>query len=305
MKTGLIFNEPADKYHATEAVSSSRLADMRIAGALCPANYYALHVAKLAPKKDGAYFDIGTAAHLAILEGAHTYAARVVVQPEEYMSEKGEIKPWHGGANACKLWNSQHADFLILKKSEAEMIQRMEQAVLANPIAAQLASAGVAEVTFRVQIGGITLQCRADKWHPNGCAGIEGPVMTDLKTCDTIERFEREFYFLRYNFRAEFYRLVGSQVLAEMAGVDVAEISPPTFRFVVVEKQFPHRVKVYEPDFDSLEAGRREVHADLKTLRECMASGVWPDNCAGVHSIGLRSWQLAKSEETSSEAINA
>lgn len=303
MRTGLILNETSTEYHGNDAVSSSKLADIRIAGELCPLNFYVRHVAKTVARKKGAHFDIGLAAHLAILEGAAAFDAGCLMEPDTYTNEKGEVKPWNNNANACKAWYAGASGRIVLSRAEADLIVAMQKAVAANPDAHALTSQGVAEVTFRKIIGGLTLQCRVDKWLASEGGGA-GKIV-DLKTCNTIEQFEREFYFLRYNFRAEFYRLVVAEVLAEMAGLPISEILPPDYAFVVVEKSAPHRVKVYTPDDESLEAGRREVHADLVTLRACHASGKWASGTEGIHKIGLKTWQLAKSDDTSSAAIEA
>lgn len=303
MKTGLIIGEAASAYHDNDAISSSKLADMRIAGELCPLNFQVRHVTKTAPRKAGAHFDIGLATHLAILEGAAAFDAGCVMEPETYTNEKGETKPWNNNANVCKQWYAGCAGRIVLSKPEATLILAMQRAVANHPEAHALTSQGEAEVTFRKVIAGLTLQCRVDKWHPAAGGGV-GKIV-DLKTCNTIEQFEREFYFLRYNFRAEFYRLVVSEVLAEIAGVPAAEIIAPEYAFVVVEKTVPHRVKVYTPDDESLEAGRKEVHADLVALRGCLATGKWPSGTEGTHSIGLKTWQLAKSFETSAEVLGA
>lgn len=302
LATGIIYGEKSEAYHSADAVSSSRLSDMRIAGALCPQNYFVRHVSKTAPKKKGPHFDIGLAAHLAILEGPHAYTAGCALEPATYVNDKGDEKPWHNGANFCKAWHAEQAGKIVLSRDDAELIYLLQQAVANNPDAHALTSVGTAEVTFRKVIAGLTLQCRVDKWHPS--AGPSGKIV-DLKTCNTLEQFEREYYFMRYNVRAEFYRLVVSEVLAEMAGVPVSEIPPPDYQFVVVEKSVPYRSKVYTPDEDSLLAGRQEVHADLVTLRECTKTGIWPSGTEGTHSIGLKTWQLSKSLESSAEALEA
>ncbi len=302
LPTGIIYGESSSVYHGSDSISSSKLADMRVGGFLCPLNFFVRHVSKTAPRKKGAHFDIGLAAHLAILEGPHAYTEGCVLEPETYKNDKGEVKPWHNGAAACKAWRESVTGRIILSREDAELIFRLQQAVASNPDANALLSTGNAEVTFRKIIAGLTLQCRVDKWLPSH--GPSGKIV-DLKTCNTLEQFEREYYFMRYNVRAEFYRLVVSEVLAEMAGVPVAEIPPPDYQFVVVEKSVPHRVKVYTPDEDSLLAGRQEVHADLVTLRECTKTGIWPSGTEGTHSIGLKTWQLSKSLESSAEALEA
>lgn len=303
IKTGLIFDEPSEAYHSNGAVSSSKLSDMRIAGKLCPRNYHLRHIAKTVERKKGAHFDIGIASHALILEGPTAYANLVTKEPDTYKNEKGEVKPWSNNAKVCKEWHEQQAGKIVLSKGESDLIAQLYTAILAHPEATALTQQGTAEVTFRKNIGPMTLQCRVDKWHPGGIIGIEGAVMADLKTANTIEAFEKDFYYMRYNFRAAFYRLVAQEVLAELAGVKPEEVIPPEYVFVVVEKSPPYRVKIFRPDAESLEAGKKEVHADLVTLRNCMATDIWPTGTEGVHEIGLQTWQLAKSNDASDGAL--
>ena len=303
IKTGLIFDEPAEIYHSNGAVSSSKLSDIRIAGKLCPRNYQLRHVLKSVERKKGSHFDLGIATHAQILEGPEAFQAITAFEPDTYTNEKGEVKPWSNNAKVCKDWNEKHASKIILSKADAVLINTLDMAVFTHPEARALTREGTAEVTFRTTIAGLTLQCRVDKWHPNGIIGIEGPVMADLKTCNTIEQFEKDFYYMRYNFRCAFYLLVAQEVLAELAGVKAEEIPAPSYVFVVVEKSPPYRVKIYRPDIDSLEAGKKEVHADLVTLRNCMATDTWPTGTEGVHEIGLQTWQLAKSNDASDGAL--
>lgn len=307
IKTGLIFGEPSELYHGNNAVSSSKLSDFRIAGKLCPRNYQLRHVTKTVERKKGDYFDFGIFTHAQILEGPEAFKAITAFEPATYTNEKGEVKPWSNNAKVCKEWHEKQAGKIVLTKADAVLVNTLDAAVFMHPEARALTREGTAEVTFRKVIAGMTLQCRVDKWHPNGvpCLNIEGPVMADLKTCNTIEQFEKDFYYKRYNFRCAFYLLVAQEVLAELAGVKPEEIPAPDYVFVVVEKSPPYRVKIYRPDTDSLEAGKKEVHADLVTLRNCMAANEWPTGTEGVHEIGLQTWQLAKSNDASDAAINA
>lgn len=279
MNTGVIRNEPIGEYHSSPAVSSTRIMDMRP----CPAYFYQKHVAKTLPREERKEFDIGNAAHWLILEGRAALEARTVLQPAEYHAWSNHkeprdlgMKPWNWNATVCEEWRAREAQGrVVLTAEDFGLVDRMAAAVGENPDAADMLSGGDSEVTFRKQHPAFAVQCRADHWH-------QGPgYCVDLKTCDTIERFRSEYFRLRYYARAAFYQDVIEQVTGEC----------PAFAFVVVEKSAPWRCEVFQPSDADLDLGRNEMLADLKTLRECMESGIWPGSKLGVQPIELTSWQ--------------
>lgn len=303
MNTGIITGEPSSVYHSNDAVSSSKLADIRKNGKIRPINYYKRHVAKTVPKKDASHFDFGTAFHVLNLEGRLAYESQVSVEPATYTNEKGQVKKWNGTASVCKEWKSKQDGKIIISSADAATIEEMTASIAAHQEANLLINSGDSEVTFRIEIGGIMLQVRLDKWHPNGVCGSTRATIADLKSCSDLERFERDSFFMRYFMRAEFYRLVVRAVLAKIAGVPEEEIETPDYLFVAVEKSPPHLVQVYPIDEEAADVGRKEVHADLKTVRECLATGVWPTNTNERKTLTLSSWQLAKSNDASDGAL--
>lgn len=308
---GPILHLPIDDYHASDYVSSSKLTDL----APCPLYYKRKHIDKAIPRVESEAFAIGNAGHWLILEGSEAFRARTAIQPETYPAPESAKKdapivqkPWHNGATFCKEWNAAQVGKVILSKQDERLMLDMWAAVAANPDASALLTGGQAEVTFRKDLGVFGVQCRTDYWHANGVTipsigRVDGPVVTDLKTCDTIERFKKDFFEMRYHFRAEFYRLVIREVLAEAGELALSEIPEPRFFFVAVEKSEPHRVEVFEPDAESLEVGKREVRAALLQLSQCYRSGEWPGSKPGVQSIGLKSWQLRVSEEATAAVL--
>jgi hypothetical protein len=298
---GIIRGEAPELYHANDAVSSTRLMDMRI-----PRLYHMRHVVKTLPREDKREFDIGTAAHCLILEGRKALEERTVLQPATYpcplYSKGGKMltsKPWHNGADYCKSWTraANEDGKTILTAEDFATIDKMAQAVEENPDAVALLTGGESEVTFRVQHPAFAVQARADHWHADekSVAHSESrlwfdgqPICVDLKTCDTIEQFRAHYFQHRYYYRAAFYR----DVIADALGM--TEL--PAFVFVAVEKSAPWRCEVFEPMESDLELGRAEMLADLKTLRGCFESGIWSGSKLGVQPIELTSWQRRLSE---------
>lgn len=275
---GIIRGESLLAYHSNPAVSSTRLMDMRP----CALFYKMRHIDKTLPKESKTEFDIGNAAHWLILEGRNALDARTVEQPRTYQNDKGEVKAWTYAANVCKAWRDTHPGKVILTAADFATIDRMAAAVGENPDAVALLTGGESEVTFRVQHPAFAVQCRADHYYKSAT----GAMCTDLKTCDSIEQFKAHYFKFRYYYRAAFYQDV----------IEQADSVIPEFRFVVSEKNAPFRCEVFEPTEGDLELGRAEMLADLKTLRTCMQTGVWPGSKLGVQPIELTAWQRKLSE---------
>jgi hypothetical protein len=289
---GIIHGEPIAQYHANPAVSSTQLMDMRP----CPAYYYGRHITKTIPPPKSDAFDVGNGAHWLIVEGRKALEERTVLQPAEYHAWSNHkeprdlgMKPWNWNATVCEEWGAREArGRVVLTADDFAKIDRMAEAVAENPDAVVLLSGGESEVTFRVQHPAFAVQCRADMWHAKGVSLDEAielaPLCVDLKTCDTIEQFRAHYFKHRYYYRAAFYQ----DVIGDCLGVAGER---PAFLFVVVEKFAPWRCEVFEPSEADLELGRNEVLADLKLLRGCIESGIWPNSTLGVQSIELTAWQ--------------
>jgi hypothetical protein len=305
---GVILGEPSDAYHANDAISSSQLLDLDP----CPALFFQKHVEKSVPREESAVFDLGTATHSRLLEGMEAYWQRVAVHPPTYTNDDGEVKNWNFGANKCKAFErlAKSQGKLCISEADHALIGRMYQATEQNRDAAALLQGGTPEVTFRFNAGPFRLQCRADKWHHAGVVlpstgELTGPAIVDLKTCESIEHFRKHFATLRYYFRAEFYRMVVREVLAEKTGTPVHEIPLARFFFVAVEKSAPFRCEVFEMGPDTSARGFNEVQAKITTLRRCYASGKWLGSLAGVQTIDIPQWQARLSDAETDGVLRA
>lgn len=290
-------------YHSSPLISSSKLPDIRP----CPALYHAKHIAKTIPRVHKQEWDFGNAFHWRVLEGESAYNSRCIVRPDTYMGAESAkkdapliSKPWNNNANTCKEWFRGVGGKIVLTSDEVARIPRMMHAIAANRDALALLSGGESETTFRLSYSRFGIQARHDKWHPDGLylpseERQTGPLIVDLKTCDSIERFEKDYDVLEYYYRAAFYQLVTAEVLASLAGVPVGDVALPEFRFVAVEKTgvedgAPLRCEVFAPDPEDLELGAQAVARDLALMRKCHESGVWPSSRMGVIPLRLKSW---------------
>ncbi len=295
---GIVRGETIQSYHANPAISSTQLLDMRPT----PQFFYQKHVAKTLPREERKEFDLGNGAHWLILEGRAALEERTVLQPLTYpvlnkLGDETDRKPWTYAANYCKDWRAAQAGKVILSAEDFATIDRMAAAVGENPDAVALLSGGESEVTFRVQHPAFAVQARADHWHEKGVTlstGFESRrVIADLKTCETIERFKRDFFIHRYLARAAFYQEVERDAVGS---TDLAR-----FAWVALEKSAPFRCEVFEAEDADMELGRAEALSLLMELRKCIQTNEWPNSKPGIQRLELSGWQRKLSSEASAE----
>jgi exodeoxyribonuclease VIII len=156
----------------------------------------------------------------------------------------------------------------------------MRAAVNAHLDASELLANGEAELTWRAPYFDTTAQARTD-WFGKGCSQSAGaPYIVDLKSCESLERFERDFWRLGYHRQAAFYCMVATD-----CGVKVQD-----FFFVAAEKDEPFGVGVFKLSAAALDAGAEETHADLAALTLAYKTGLWPAWQPGVATIELPAW---------------
>ena len=218
---------------------------------------------------------LGRAAHTAILE-PNRFNAEYVCQPETYENAKGEEKPWHNGAAACKEWNQEQevAGRAVLPAKDFAEAKSLAEAVRANDAAAWLLNGAKTEVSMRWidQDTGLLLKGRLDIWKETG-------ALADIKTtrCAEPGRFGRDAYNMGYLQQMVMY-YDGARAAS---GLDVA---PPIL--IAAEKGPPWAVAAYQvDDEENIELGRVQYRLALRKVQECMESGEWPG-----YSKELMSW---------------
>ena len=203
-------------------------------------------------------FDLGTAAHTAILE-PEKFETEIAVCPDELLGKNGAKS-----TKAYKEWvAAQPADMALLTVAERDRVLRMRNSVHSNPAhskARDLLTGGAAEVSCfwneifkgdengpgnRISPDGVThfmndptdchtlmMKCRPD-YVPTEM------IMVDLKTTATAidqESFEKQAYNLHYHWSAAM----------TLRGVTLATGKQRSiYIFVVVEVNPPHEVAVF------------------------------------------------------------
>ena len=265
------------QYHGNPAVSHSKLEVFRRR----PRLYQMRYVTRELPAPEPtAAFRIGSAAHCAILE-PDKFPTQYAQRPE------GIDRRTKEGKAAWESFTQQHAGKDFLDAEEWQQISAMMEAVRANPLASQLLAQGTPELSWRVETGAIPLQCRTDWFAHIGCALTGGrPYVADLKTIDSLDAdafrsFEKACFQFGYHRQAGFYL----PLITEIIGAPVTD-----FFFIAVEKQAPHGVAVFKLTDEAIATGQDESLADLRRLKICRETDVWPNIEPEVTELGLPKW---------------
>lgn len=241
----ILFDEPFDVYHASGAIGSGAARDF-----LRSPRLYADRIAGLRRPESSALV-FGVAAHCLLLEPEH-FSARVVVRPDGH----------DGRTKAGRAWLAENGGRASVSAAEFADLSRMRERM---PDEVRVLFRGCApEVTIRthVDVDGVSLpvQARPDVYR-SGC-------IPDLKTVDSIERAEASIYRYGYHIQAAWYRMVA---LRETG-------ARHDFRLVFVEKQPPHRWRIYDLDAEYRMLGDEAVDRALIGIAARTKSGRWDDD---------------------------
>ncbi len=250
----IIRGMPMAAYQAIPALSAS---GAHLIERQCPAKYW--HTSpfnsaaeKPEPKNE---FDIGSAAHLLLLEPHEFESATVVIAAENYRS---------GVAQATRDQAREDGKIPLLTK-EVATVRAMADAIRADPVAGRFRDDGESEVvmTWTDAEFGIPCKLRVDQL-PHDLVDLR-----DVKSAWTAhpEDFERSAWDHGYCQRAAWY----------LDGVEsVTGTRPRFYWFVAVEKKPPYCCSVLKYTEADLEWGRLLNTLAKVQFVECMASARWP-----------------------------
>lgn len=250
----IIYDEPAEAYHANPAIGSTDARAFLRSPRLFRDQQEGLEA------KETRAMVFGTTAHMAVLEPA-SFGERVIEQPETYPGEKGPSK-WTYAANYCKAWREEQraAGKVIVTAAECRALAMMHER-MPDQIK-RLFAAGRTEVTVRTETDGLPIQCRVDVWDQPGAMKYE------FKTISAIEKVETEIWRRGYHIQERWYSYV--------IGLATGE-KPPASRLVFVETAAPYRWRVVQLDLDYIFMGDRAVSDALAGIKARLKSGCWDD----------------------------
>lgn len=171
---------------------------------------------------------------------------------------------WRTKAAKDKRAEARAMGFLPLLEKDWRKVEAVCAIVVAR-INRSSIELGQQEAIFLAEDRGVLLRAMLDSWNP--------PWVSDFKI--TSINLASDFTVgshiadMDYDLRAWFYLRVASLVFPDWAG-------RLKYRWLFVEKDEPHGMRVVEADATQLEMGRRKGEHAIGVWQRCMASGKWP-----------------------------
>lgn len=212
---------------------------------------------------------LGAAFHTCVLEPAR-FPALYLRAPEG----DGRTKAVKDALAALQL---QHPAATFLKPREYDTCLAMRDAVAAHPSARVLLDGEhEASAVWADPETGVLCRGRFD------AVGRGIGAITDLKSAADASphRFPLAAYKLGYHIQASHY----------LSGASALGIEADSFGMVVVEKEPPYAVAVYQIHAAALHDGDRERRALLDTWAVCESSGTWPGYATEIVILDLPKW---------------
>ena len=226
---------------------------------------------------------LGSAIHCRVLEGLAEYSRR-------YVREGTFNKRTKDGKAAHAEWLSQIGDARPLPADDWELVDAVSTSVLKSPMASALleGAGGHSEEVIQAidEETGLMLKGKADRIQTVGGK----TYLVDLKTCSQMyggagpEGFGKSVARFKYHWQAAFYL-----DLVNASG-DWGEVDG--FVFVVVEKEPPHAVAIYEASDQMVQVGRDQYREALGRYKACFEANEWPGFDSKIVSLELPRWAV-------------
>jgi hypothetical protein len=235
------------------------------------------------PESDKRHLNVGKAAHdLLLLQDRWPDAYHVTPEGFSRAAKK---------AQADDIAEAEHAaarGLTILSHDDDTTVRAVAAALRGNPLAMRLLSDGVAEETLAWQDGetGVWLRARPDFRTTSCASGGAIRIDADLKFmaathCSPVG-FSRAIDSFGYHQSAAFYA----------DGIKAVYGQAPTHRVhVVVEKDAPHSVSLYQLPAEDLDYGRALNRRAIRLFADCQAADRWPAWAdSEFREVGLPVW---------------
>ena len=244
---------PAFDYHAMRALSASGawlLSEECAAKFLWRSPWNPLYEPEAKTE-----FDLGVAAHLAVLEPQRQADSVVLIEAGDYRTTKA--RETRDAARA--------AGKVPLLPYQFDIVRAIAGSIRAHPIASQAFNGGDAELTLTWDDPATGVRCKA---RPDYLPA-HGRWLIDLKTAASANprAWRDQAYRLGYHARAAWYLDGAAAVLGAM---------PEEYWFVIVEKEPPYLVSVTTFDEEALEWGRVANCKACELFARSAATNDWP-----------------------------
>lgn len=291
---------PAEDYHGNpDLLPGPSLSSSGAKKLLSQSPYHFWFDSPLNPNRPGEadkpHFNIGKAAHDMILL-SERWPEFYHVLPEGF-SRAGTKKFADAIAEADA---AREAGMVVLRAEDAETVEAVAAAIRRNSLAVACLTNGVSEETLAWQdpMTGRWLRARPD-FRPNSIPEKRATmVVPDLKFVAPSnadpEGFRRSIYNFGYHMSAAFYS----------DGIKAVYGHHPThWLHIVVEREPPYCVALYELPGEDIERGRVLNRRAINLFDRCLSAGRWPGYADDPLAVGLPIWARMRLDDLTPEEM--
>lgn len=259
-KTAIIETSQADYDAHRHKLMGAHLLDVfRDSPRLCQ-----LKMAGLVPGIDSPALAFGRAAHTLILEGFDVFHSQYEVADGPVNERTG--KPFGVDTQAYLAWYREvtATGKSIISQGQWDQLCLMVDSLNEAKEARAYLDTGAPEVAIRGKLYGVSCQSRLD-W-----LDLDNQVLLDLKTCDNIDSFSRDFFFRGYDRQMAFY-------CAMATGTGLA--GKLKVKVLAMEKKEPYRCGIFAVSQATLDIADATVLKAMESFRHCQqtfGSNPWP-----------------------------
>jgi hypothetical protein len=247
------------------------------------------------PESDKPHFNVGKAAHDLVLL-SDRWPEHYHVLPEGF--SRAATKKFADAIEEADA--AAESGLTVLKHEEAQTVEAVAAAIQRNELAVATLSNGVTEETLCWQDPrtGVWLRARPD-FRPNSIIEKRDVmVVSDLKfvaaTNATPEGFAKSIHQFGYHQSAAFYS----------DGIKAVYGHYPThWVHVVVEKDPPHCVALYELPGEDIERGRWLNRKAIDLFARCLDRDEWPGYADDPKPVGLPTWSRMRIDDFTGEDL--
>ncbi len=226
------------------------------------------------------HFRVGKAAHDVLLL-SDRWPQHYFVLPEDFNARATKEQADYHKAKA----DAEAAGLTVLKHGEAEVVMAMARALKANPVANAALSSGEPEMTLAWQDPetGVWVRARPDYLPHSVRQKREVMAVADVKTAadGSHHAFSRAIESYGYHMSAALYA----------DGIKAIYGHYPThWLHVVIEKEAPYCVALYELPGEDIERGRWLNRFAIRAFAKCLDTGKWPGYADEPAQVGLPYW---------------
>lgn len=238
---------------------------------------------------DKPHFNIGKAAHDLILL-SDRWPEHYFVTPEGFSRAKSKVM----AEAIAEADEAIDAGKTVLSHDQAEVVEAVANAIRKNELAMATLTNGVTEETivWQDEQTGVWLRARPDFRPHSLTTGRKVRVVSDLKfvapTHATPEGFAKSIANFGYALSAAWY----------WEGIKAVHGAEPThWAHVVVEKEPPYCVAIYELPQEDIERGRVQMRRAINLFAECLKHDRWPGYADSPTPCGLPVWARMRLDE--------